>query len=277
MRLRCPSCRAPIVGTRPIVALRAPGSAQRGAHVGDGAHGPHAARHRRARAWRRPARRRGRAARGCARRSPRAGGRRSPRRRGRSAPSARAAPSPAQFSTARADERHEHRRASTPAVAARRSAAALERDEEVRGHRGGGVVGGAVVVGDRERAACPGRRPRRRAKSSARGVVPAMAQPAPAKAPPARVTVMSGCRPKASCGREDVEARGARAVADERAGRDRGRGGRDLGVGHAEQDDVGARAGVAAAVRAGGPQPAEAQGRGPGGRRPHDGDRCSCI
>ena len=46
----------------------------------------------------------------------------------------------------------------------------------------------------------PSARPTEDATSSARGVVPATAQPAPANDAPARVTVMSGCSPKASCG-----------------------------------------------------------------------------
>ena len=75
---------------------------------------------------------------------------------------------------------------------------ALERDEEVRGDRGGGVVGGAVLVGDvdgahAERARRAPRRTRVRAASRRRSP-----RSRRRKLAPPSVTVMSGCRLKAS-------------------------------------------------------------------------------
>ena len=265
MRLRWPSCSAPIVGTRPMTrsARRAGRSAARS--VGDGPHRPHAAatarvasasdvvepeqlgralgdglavaRHGRLVAADDRAGQRGVALDGPAPRPPRARAARAARARRppwppRARPPTRASRGSSRPSTRRRGRRRGPRRRS-------RRARMPERDGQARGRR-------------RARAA------------SCR----AIAQPAPAKAPPARVTVMSGCRPKASCGREHVEARGARAVADA-AGRARSarRGGRDLGVGDAEQHDVGARAGVAAAVRSRRPA-GRRPGRGQGGRPP---------
>ena len=124
----------------------------------------------------------------------------------------------------------------------------LERDEEVRGDRRGGVVGGAVVVGDRERASGPSaaasaagerrgrgrwcRRPRRARRRS--------------RAPVGRDGHQRVQR-KASCGGQRRQRGRAGAVADEaaRAARDGGRGGGDLGVGDAQQHDVGVAAGRA--------------------------------
>ena len=128
---------------------------QRGAQLGDGADGPHAALPSgQRRAWRRPARRRGSSSSGA--RSATAARWRStvassPRAIG--PVSAAWAPSAAQFSTV----------ARTSGTSAARSQAAdalggrLERDEEVRGDRRGGVVGGAVGVGDLDGRSCRAR------------------------------------------------------------------------------------------------------------------------
>ena len=91
---------------------------------------------------------------------------------------------------------------------------------------------------------------RRVAVHRARSLVPATAQPAPAKSAPSSVTVISGCRPKPSW-----PPRTSRPVApeqwpDQRARGDERRRGRDLAVGHGEDHDVGAAAVGAAAERA---------------------------
>ena len=99
-------------------------------------------------------------------------------------------------------------------------------------------------------ASCPRRRSRRRRTS-----------------PPARVTVMSGCRPKPSCGASTSSPVAPEQCPTSGPGSIARRGGRDLRVGDAEQHDVGARAGVAAAVRSRRPA-VRKPGRGQGGRPP---------
>ena len=158
---------------------------------------------------------------------------RSARARARAPPSSRRSRGPAATSSSR----------STPAVGGQPLGGGLERDEEVRGDRGGRVVGGAVVVGDSTARIPSAPREPRGDVERARACCPAIAAPAPANARARRaVTVISGCSENASCGASGVEPGGARAVADERPGRDRGGGGGDLAVGDAQQHDVGARA-----------------------------------
>ena len=98
-----------------------------------------------------------------------------------------------------ADQRHELR-----AVDAGRAGdplgRRLERDQEVRRDRRRRVVRGAVSLGDLDRPH-PERVARFRSRNrSARGVLPAIAAPAPAKSAPSAVTVISGCNENASCG-----------------------------------------------------------------------------
>ena len=100
----------------------------------------------------------------------------------------------------RAHERREQR-----PIDARRAGqplrGALERDEEVGRDRGGGVVGGAVRVGHRGRRACRACSASARAKASRAAWCPPRRSPRPRTAGrPRPGTVISGCRPKASCG-----------------------------------------------------------------------------
>ena len=181
---------------------------------------------------------------------------------------AASAPSSAQFSTA-ARTSGTSRARSTPAVAARRSAAPSSGGEEVRGDRGGRVVGGSVCVGDGGRRSCSS------VAASARGgllgAVGGAGDGAACSREARRVGRHRQQRVQAErlVRREDLEAGRARAVADEEAGRGviAAAAERDLGVGDAEQHDVGGPDG--SAPRPSGPC-ARARGstRCPGGQRP---------
>ena len=223
----------------PLAACRR----QRGAQVGDRADGDHAGYLRPGQLARRLDERVEQAGRSSGRRSATASRWRatvasSPRATG--PVSARSGPRAAQFSTVA-------RTSGTSTLAVRPGGGGealgrrLERDEEVRGDRGGGVVGGAVLGGDARPGAA--RAPRRaRAPWRARAACSRPRRhPRRANRAPSRVTVISGCSEKPSCSPRTSSASGAGAVADERPGRDRRRGGGDLAVGHAQQHDVGRR------------------------------------
>ena len=133
----------------------------------------------------------------------------------------------------------------------------LQRDEVVRGHRGGRVVGDAVLRRDVRGAPCRAPCRASAAVSSARGVVPSIAQPAP-RSTAGRAAGGDGhqrVQGERLARAERLEPRGARAVADAAGPRDRGGRGGDLAVRHAQEHDVDLRQRLAAPERPGGAQP----------------------
>ena len=220
--------------------------AEPGAHLGDGADRPHAQRsyppRRGSTVGERVEQRR--AARACARRPRRDGARpcaSSPRAIG--PVSARSAPSSAHCSRwrARAARAARGRRRPWRPAARRAASSATRKFGRDRGRR---VVGGAVLGRDAGRRACPSARRRARRRSAARASRAAVDRRAgAARARSARAPVgtdISGCRRERLAAGEARPGRSRRSSGRRSgpAGR-RGRGGRDLAVGHAQQDDLG--------------------------------------
>ena len=139
-----------------------------------------------------------------------------------------------------------------PGAAGDRLRGGLERHQEVRGHGGGGVVGGAALVVDLERRHAEplgelgGERERlgRRARHGRAGAVEAHARVGEGLERVQPERRHAGVRQRGQRG-------GAARVAHQRGGGGDHLGrGRDLGVGHAQQDRVAARRASAAAERA---------------------------
>ena len=169
----------------------------------------------------------------------------------------RSGPSAAQFSTVRRTSGSEQRARVVglePGAGGDPLGRRLERDQEVRGDRGGGVVGGAGLVVDLERRPCRAPRARSAAKRERLGrrAGDGTAGAGEASGPSPGANVWSGCRPKASAPAGSRRSAAWRRWCGRRrrgAGDGRG-GGRDLGVGHAQQRRVAAGRHLAAAERA---------------------------